>query len=184
MKTLKPKNILISSLDSKTNSDLIPVAMQCIPATSASKFGTNTGLSHFTSSLLMSSLEKVRPGIRPLFFSQKIAAKEPEKKIPSTAAKATTRSPADNIKVCDKTFIPKNKGSPKASSRIIHFNHFKSFHCGKSFHSSLTEFKCSKDCNTYNPKASVTHQSADPVQYNQQITRSARDKLVHKVHQP
>ncbi len=46
-----------------------------------------------TSSLLMSSLEKVRPGIRPLFFSQKMEAKEPEKKIPSTAAKATTRSP-------------------------------------------------------------------------------------------
>jgi len=28
-----------------------------------------------------------------LFFSQKIAAKEPEKKIPSTAANATTLSP-------------------------------------------------------------------------------------------
>lgn len=41
----------------------------------------------------MSSFEKVRPGIRPRFFSQKIEAKEPEKKIPSTAAKATTRSP-------------------------------------------------------------------------------------------
>lgn len=46
-----------------------------------------------TSSLLMSSLEKVSPGIKPLFFSQKIDAKEPEKKIPSTAANATTRSP-------------------------------------------------------------------------------------------
>lgn len=41
----------------------------------------------------MSSLEKVSPGINPLFFNQKIDAKEPEKKIPSTAAKATTRSP-------------------------------------------------------------------------------------------
>lgn len=41
----------------------------------------------------MSSLEKVSPGINPLFFSQKIEAKEPEKKMPSTAAKATTRSP-------------------------------------------------------------------------------------------
>lgn len=41
----------------------------------------------------MSSLEKVSPGIKPLFFSQKIDAKEPEKKIPSTAANATTRSP-------------------------------------------------------------------------------------------
>lgn len=28
-----------------------------------------------------------------LFFSQKMAAKEPEKKIPSTAANATTLSP-------------------------------------------------------------------------------------------
>lgn len=52
-----------------------------------------------TSSLLMSSLEKVRPGIRPLFFSQKMEAKDPEKKMPSTAAKATTRSPGrDNSK--------------------------------------------------------------------------------------
>ena len=32
------------------------------------------------------------PGMSPLFLSQKMAAKEPEKKIPSTAAKATTRS--------------------------------------------------------------------------------------------
>jgi hypothetical protein len=31
--------------------------------------------------------------MRPLFFNQKIAAKEPEKKIPSTAANATIRSP-------------------------------------------------------------------------------------------
>ena len=45
-----------------------------------------------TSSLEMSSLLKVRPGIRPRFFSQKMAAKEPEKKMPSTEAKATTRS--------------------------------------------------------------------------------------------
>lgn len=41
----------------------------------------------------MSSLENVSPGMRPLFFSQNIAAKDPEKKIPSTAAKATTLSP-------------------------------------------------------------------------------------------
>ena len=32
--------------------------------------------------LEMSSLLKVRPGMSPLFFSQKIEAKEPEKKIP------------------------------------------------------------------------------------------------------
>lgn len=44
----------------------------------------------------MSSLEKVSPGIRPLFFSQKIAANEPEKKMPSTAAKATTLSPVEH----------------------------------------------------------------------------------------
>lgn len=41
----------------------------------------------------MSSFEKVSPGMRPLFFSQKIAANDPEKKTPSTAAKATTLSP-------------------------------------------------------------------------------------------
>jgi len=44
------------------------------------------------SSLEISSLLKVRPGIRPRFFSQKIAAKLPEKKMPSTLAKATTLS--------------------------------------------------------------------------------------------
>lgn len=46
-----------------------------------------------TSSLEMSSLLKVKPGMRPLFFIQKIEAKLPEKKIPSTAANATMRSP-------------------------------------------------------------------------------------------
>jgi hypothetical protein len=35
----------------------------------------------------------VRPGIKPRFFNQKIEAKDPEKKIPSTAANATKRSP-------------------------------------------------------------------------------------------
>ena len=30
------------------------------------------------------SLEKVRPGIMPRFFSQKMAQKDPEKKMPST----------------------------------------------------------------------------------------------------
>merc|ERR1719319_1586319 len=40
--------------------------------------------------LEINSLEKVRPGIKPLFFSQKMAAKLPLKKIPSTAAKATS----------------------------------------------------------------------------------------------
>lgn len=40
---------------------------------------------------------KVSPGMRPLFFSQKIEAKLPEKKMPSTAAKATMRSPKDAL---------------------------------------------------------------------------------------
>jgi hypothetical protein len=43
------------------------------------------------SSREMSSLEKVRPGIRPRFLSQKMDANEPLKKIPSTAAKAIRR---------------------------------------------------------------------------------------------
>jgi hypothetical protein len=34
----------------------------------------------------------VRPGIKPRFFSQKIEQKAPEKKIPSTQAKATNRA--------------------------------------------------------------------------------------------
>lgn len=45
------------------------------------------------SSREMSSLENVNPGINPRFLSQKMAAKEPEKKMPSTAAKATILSP-------------------------------------------------------------------------------------------
>jgi hypothetical protein len=40
----------------------------------------------------MSSFAKHRPGTRLCFLSQKIAQKEPEKKIPSTAAKAMARS--------------------------------------------------------------------------------------------
>ena len=40
------------------------------------------------SSLEINSFEKVSPGISPLFFNQKIEQNEPEKKIPSTAAKA------------------------------------------------------------------------------------------------
>lgn len=44
------------------------------------------------SSREISSLEKVRPGMRPRFLSQKIEQKEPEKNIPSIAAKATSLS--------------------------------------------------------------------------------------------
>ena len=40
----------------------------------------------------MSSFEKVRPGISPRFLSQKMEQNDPEKKMPSTAAKATRRS--------------------------------------------------------------------------------------------
>jgi len=43
------------------------------------------------SSREMSSFENVRPGMRPRFLSQKMEAKDPLKKIPSTAAKATRR---------------------------------------------------------------------------------------------
>ncbi|AAA48019.1 putative F ORF B [Vaccinia virus Copenhagen] len=45
------------------------------------------------SSLLISSLENVSPGIRPRFLSQNMEANDPEKKIPSTAAKAISLSP-------------------------------------------------------------------------------------------
>ena len=38
----------------------------------------------------ISSFENVKPGIKPRFFNQNIAQNEPEKKIPSTAAKATS----------------------------------------------------------------------------------------------
>ena len=49
----------------------------------------------------MSSLEKVRPGMRPRFLSQKMAAKEPEKKMPSTAAKAMMRLAEGRVLVGD-----------------------------------------------------------------------------------
>ena len=45
------------------------------------------------SSREISSFEKVSPGISPRFLSQKSAQNEPEKKMPSTTAKATRRSP-------------------------------------------------------------------------------------------
>jgi len=41
------------------------------------------------SSLEINSFEKARPGINPLFLSQKIAQNDPLKNIPSTAANAT-----------------------------------------------------------------------------------------------
>ena len=44
------------------------------------------------SSRLISSLLKHNPGISPRFLSQKMAQKEPEKKMPSIAAKAIMRS--------------------------------------------------------------------------------------------
>ena len=37
-------------------------------------------------------LKRISPGIRPLFLSQKMEQKDPEKKIPSTAANAMSRS--------------------------------------------------------------------------------------------
>src|SRR6266480_2535431 len=43
------------------------------------------------SSREINSLEKVKPGMRPRFLSQKMEAKAPLKKMPSTAAKATRR---------------------------------------------------------------------------------------------
>jgi len=49
------------------------------------------------SSRLISSFEKVRPGINPRFLIQKIAQNDPEKKIPSMAAKATRRSANESL---------------------------------------------------------------------------------------
>src|SRR6185312_13624791 len=44
------------------------------------------------SSREINSLLKLKPGIKPRFFNQNIEQNEPEKKIPSTAAKAIKRS--------------------------------------------------------------------------------------------
>ncbi|PRD20444.1 UNVERIFIED_CONTAM: uncharacterized protein NCL1_54612 [Trichonephila clavipes] len=49
------------------------------------------------SSRLINLLLNVNPGINSRFFNQKIAEKEPEKKIPSTAAKATNRFAKDGF---------------------------------------------------------------------------------------
>ena len=43
------------------------------------------------SSRLISSLLKLSPGIKPRFLSQKMAQKDPEKKLPLTAANAIVR---------------------------------------------------------------------------------------------
>ena len=45
----------------------------------------------------MSSLLNVRPGIKPRFLSQKMAQKLPEKKMPSMAAYATSRSAKESV---------------------------------------------------------------------------------------
>ena len=55
------------------------------------------------SSREMSSLENVSPGMRPRFFSQKIAQKLPLKKIPSTQANATTRCAKESSLHCNHT---------------------------------------------------------------------------------
>ena len=49
------------------------------------------------SSRLINSLLKHNPGISPLFLSQNMEQKEPEKKIPSTAANAITLVPKDGV---------------------------------------------------------------------------------------
>ena len=46
---------------------------------------------HAKSACIPSSTGNVRPGMRPCFFNQNMEAKEPEKKTPSTAAKAIKR---------------------------------------------------------------------------------------------
>ncbi len=43
----------------------------------------------------MSSFDCAKPGMSDRFLSQKMAQNDPEKKIPSTAAKATNRSAKD-----------------------------------------------------------------------------------------
>lgn len=49
------------------------------------------------SSREINSFENVNPGINPLFLSQKIAANDPEKKMPSTEANAIILSAYDAL---------------------------------------------------------------------------------------
>lgn len=74
---------------------MIEVPGFCHPTKANARYSNY--LLNITSSREMSSLLKVRPGMRPLFFNQKIDAKLPEKKIPSTAANATIRSPNEAV---------------------------------------------------------------------------------------
>ena len=53
---------------------------------------TMDGLASAAFGMEINSFEKVRPGISPLFFNQNIEQNAPEKKIPSTAAKAINLS--------------------------------------------------------------------------------------------
>lgn len=62
-----------------------------------SSLSQESQLRNHTSSRLINSLLKVNPGITPRFLSQNMAANDPEKKIPSTAAKAITRSPNEAL---------------------------------------------------------------------------------------
>ena len=51
------------------------------------------------SSREISSFAKLKPGINPRFLSQKMEQKLPEKKMPSTAAKATKRSAKEPLEI-------------------------------------------------------------------------------------
>ena len=66
----------------------------------------------------MSSLANARPGINPLFFSQNMEQNEPEKNIPSTAAKAISVAdiPAADSRGVEKFFDGKSfdPANPKA----------------------------------------------------------------------
>jgi hypothetical protein len=56
------------------------------------EYSRHAKLQYIPLSRLMSSFEKHNPGMRPLFLSQKMVQKDPEKNIPPAAAKAIMRS--------------------------------------------------------------------------------------------
>ena len=81
------------------------------PSGETARSSADKGGNPRTSSREMSSLEKVRPGMRPRFFSQKIAQKEPEKKMPSTTANATRRSAKRDDSVIHFSALRRGRGS-------------------------------------------------------------------------
>ena len=82
----------MNSFSIVTASEMIAVTRSCGSWLTSLPYSMHAKSVCSPSSRLISSLLKQRPGIIPRFLSQKIAQKLPLKKMPSTAANATSLS--------------------------------------------------------------------------------------------